>query len=242
MRNPPWHRDEIILALDLYSRLEPGQIHAKNPDIQELSRLLNRLPIFDVRPDEVKFRNPNGVGLKLSNFLALDNTYHGKGMQSYSQLDKKVFTEFEFNTKKLHQLANNIRKIAADPVLPNQLYLIPEEEEEGELFEVQEGAVIYKLHKFRERDTGIVANKKDFVFERDGKLLCEACEFDFNVKYGELGFKYIECHHRTPLSDFTSTTKTTLFDLALVCSNCHRMLHRKIDSLSVEKLKNLIAS
>ena len=101
---------------------------------------------------------------------------------------------------------------------------------------------IYKLHKFRERDTGIVAKKKDFVFERDGKLLCEACEFDFNVKYGELGFKYIECHHRTPLSNFTITTKTTLNDLALVCSNCHKMLHRKIDSLSVEKLKTLIAS
>lgn len=242
MRNPPWHRDEIILALDLYSRLEPGQIHAKNPDIKELSRLLNRLPIFGLRPDEVKFRNANGVGLKLSNFLALDNTYHGKGMQSYSQLDKKVFDEFEYNTEKLRQVANHIRKIANDPGLPNQLYLIPEEEEEGEHFEVQEGAVIYKLHKFRERDTSIVAKKKDFVFERDGKLLCEACEFDFNFKYGELGFKYIECHHRTPLSDFTSTTKTTLFDLALVCSNCHKMLHRKIDSLSVEKLKNLIAS
>jgi len=242
LRNPPWHRDEIILALDLYSRLEPGQIHAKNPEIQELSRLLNRLPIFDVRPDEVKFRNANGVGLKLSNFLALDPTYHGKGMQSYSQLDKKVFAEFEFDTEKLHRLANHIRKIAADPVLPNKLYLIPEEEEEGEIYEVQEGAVIYKLHKYRERDTNIVAKKKDFIFERDGKLLCEACEFDFNVTYGELGFKYIECHHRTPLADFTSTSKTTLLDLALVCSNCHRMLHRKIDSLSVEKLRSLIAS
>lgn len=242
MRNPPWHRDEIILALDLYSRLEPGQIHSKNPEIQELSRLLNRLPIFNVRPDEAKFRNSNGVGLKLSNFLALDTSYHGTGMQSYSLLDKKVFAEFEFNTVKLHQLADHIRKIADDPILPNQLYLIPVEEEEGELYEVHEGAVIYKLHKFRERDTIIVGKKKEFVFERDGKLLCEACDFDFKVKYGELGFKYIECHHRTPLSEFTSTTKTNLNDLALVCSNCHRMLHRKLDSLSVEGLRNLIAS
>lgn len=240
MRNPPWHRDEIILALDLYSRLEPGQIHARNPDIQELSRLLNRLPIFNERPDEVKFRNPNGVGLKLSNFLALDSSYHGKGMQSYSQLDAKVFKEFEFDKEKLHRLANQIRKIANDPELPNQLYLIPEEEE-GELFEVQEGAVIYKLHKFRERDTAIVAKKKDQVFQKEGRLLCEACEFDFHVKYGELGFKYIECHHRTPLAEFTSTTKTTLTDLALVCSNCHRMLHRRLDSLSVEGLRGMIA-
>lgn len=48
---------------------------------------------------------------------------------------------------------------------------------EGELFEAQEDAVIYKLYKFRERNSEIVAEKKDFIFERDGKLLCEACEF-----------------------------------------------------------------
>ena len=91
MRNPKWHRDEIILALDLYSRLEPGQISSTNSDIQELSILLNQLPIHDVRPDEAKFRNPNGVSLKLGNFLAIDPTYSGKGMQSHSKLDKKVF-------------------------------------------------------------------------------------------------------------------------------------------------------
>jgi len=107
---------------------------------------------------------------------------------------------------------------------------------------VQEGAVIYKLHKFRERDSKIIFKKKDFVFQTEGKLLCEACEFDFNVKYGELGFKYIECHHRTPLSEFTSSSKTSLLDLALVCSNCHRMLHRRIDTLSIEGLKKLLAS
>lgn len=241
MRNPKWHRDEIILALDLYSRLEPGQIHARNPDIQELSRLLNRLPIFDVKPDEAKFRNANGVGLKLSNFLAIDPTYSGKGMQSFSQLDKKVFDEFQFDEARLHKVARHIRQIAADPNLPNQLYLIPEEEE-GEKHEVQEGAVIYKLHKYRERDIGIVKKKKELEFQREGRLLCEACEFDFQVKYGELGFKYIECHHRTPLADFSSTSKTTLVDLALVCSNCHRMLHRKLDTLSVDGLKQLLAS
>ena len=67
MRNPKWHRDEIMLALELYFRIEPGQIHARNPEIIELSEVLNSLPIHKDRPDEVKFRNPNGVGLKLSN-------------------------------------------------------------------------------------------------------------------------------------------------------------------------------
>jgi 5-methylcytosine-specific restriction enzyme A len=33
MRNPKWHRKELILALDLYFKLEPGQISSLNPEI-----------------------------------------------------------------------------------------------------------------------------------------------------------------------------------------------------------------
>lgn len=238
MQNPKWHRDEIILALDLYSRLEPGKINSLNPDIQELSVLLNQLPIHEVRPDEAKFRNPNGVSLKLSNFLAIDPSYHGKGMQSFSQLDKKVFEEFESDTEELHKIASRIRAISQDLKLANKLYLINEEDDRE--FEVREGSVIYKLHKYRERDSRIIQKKKEKEFIKLGRLPCEACTFDFYQKYGQLGYKYIECHHRTPLSEFSSSSKTTLNDLALVCSNCHSMLHRKVDQLSVEGLKGLL--
>jgi len=39
------------------------------------------------------------------------------------------------------------------------------------------------------------------------------------------------------LSSEEAEKKTSLDDLALVCSNCHRMLHREISTLSVEELK-----
>lgn len=240
MRNPKWHRDEIILALDLYSRLEPGQINSSNPDIEELSVILNRLPIHDVRPDEAKFRNPNGVSLKLSNFLAIDPSYSGKGMQSFSKLDKMVFEEFESDTDQLHQIAQKLKDVSIDLDLANQLYLINDDDGD-EIFEVKEGAVIYKLHKFRERKSSIIKKKKEREFLRLGKLPCETCTFDFFQKYGNLGYKYIECHHRTPLSEFSKSTKTTLSSLALVCSNCHKMLHRKANDMSVERLKIILA-
>ncbi|MBO6522956.1 MAG: HNH endonuclease [Balneolaceae bacterium] len=241
MKNPTWHRDEIILALDLYFRMDSSKMTSSHPDIIELSELLNRLPIHDVRPDEVKFRNPNGVNLKLNNFKAFDPSYTGAGMQNYGRLDKKVFEEFESDTKRLHKIANRIREVSSDLDLANKLYLIREIEDE-EKFEVKEGAVIYKLHKYRERNTKIIKKKKETEFQRMGKLPCEACMFDFYQKYGSLGYKYIECHHRTPLSEFSSTTRTSLDDLALVCSNCHRMLHRKVDELSVEGLRSILSA
>jgi len=38
------------------------------------------------------------------------------------------------------------------------------------------------------------------------------------------------------------TTQTKLADLALLCSNCHRMIHRTKRWLTVEELKDLVAA
>ncbi|SEO15708.1 5-methylcytosine-specific restriction enzyme A [bacterium A37T11] len=89
MRNLKWHRDEIILALDLYFRLEPGKIGARNPKIIELSTMLNKLPLFEDRPDAARFRNPNGVGLKLSNFIG-----HNK---NFKEVSVDVIFEYKNN-------------------------------------------------------------------------------------------------------------------------------------------------
>jgi 5-methylcytosine-specific restriction protein A len=239
MRNPKWHRDEIILALDLYFRTEPGQIHARNPEVIELSEVLNKLPIHEERPDQVKFRNPNGVGLKLSNFLAIDPNYQGKGMESYSKLDKEVFDEFENNKIKLASIASQIKKTASNSSLGKKLYKI-EDDEDDESLTVKEGKVIYKLHKHIERNSKINKKKKENYLKKNGKLDCEVCGLDFYEKYGEIGMGFMECHHRKPLNEIKEESETSLKDLALVCANCHRMLHRDLDTLSIEDLKNKI--
>ncbi|MEO6613784.1 MAG: HNH endonuclease [Chitinophagaceae bacterium] len=239
MRNPKWHRDEIILALDLYFSSNRGSIDSGNPKIIEVSKILNELPLFPERPDEEKFRNPNGVTLKLSNFKHFDPDYEGMGMKSGSKLDKIVFDEFRHNREKLKAIAAEIKKITKDPVLKGKIYAI-EDDEQTKNDAVMEGQVLYKLHKVRERDGSIAQSKKDQVWIRTGKLACEACVFEFEGYYGDIGKGYIECHHRTPLAYFKVATKTTLEDLALVCANCHRMLHRRIDTISVEDLKMMI--
>ncbi len=68
-RNPVWERDELILALDLYFRLERRVPDDGDPEVIALSELLNALPIHSDRPHTQRFRNPNGVALKLANFV-----------------------------------------------------------------------------------------------------------------------------------------------------------------------------
>lgn len=239
MKPPKWHRDEIILALDLYYNIEPKEMDHRNPKVIELSEILNLLPIHKDRRDNQKFRNPNGVGLKLSNFKAIDPNFEGKGMDRYSKLDKEVFFEFMNQTELLKKIANQIKSTITINETTVKLYRI-QDEEEDEITSVKEGRVIYKLHKLRERDSKINKKKKEVYFKKHGKLNCEVCDFDFYKVYGEIGKGFIEAHHRIPLSDLDGESKTELKDLALVCSNCHRMLHREIDTLSIKELKNRI--
>jgi len=237
MRNPKWHRDEIILALDLYFDKDLGPVDSRNPKIIALSELLNRLPIFDHKPDQQTFRNPNGVTLKLSNFKALDPNYKGKGMEAYSKLDKEVFEEFSSNTKLLHRIANEIRQISEDTKLSNEVSKI-ENDEMSETDSVKEGQLLYKLHKVRERDRRIIEAKKKKVLKEKGELKCEACNFDFGKTYGVMGKGYIECHHLIPLANFQINKETKLDDLALLCSNCHRMIHKDPSITTIKEFKS----
>ena len=212
-------------------------MNASNPHVIELSELLNRLPIHLIRPDQEKFRNANGVNLKLGNFKHYDPEYEGEGLKGGSKLDKEVLNEFYGKRKLLKAIADKIKSTVENTSVIEKLYGIPNEEDDDS-HTVKEGKVIYKLHKLREWDSKINKKKKESYLKKHGTLDCEVCGFDFYEVYGEIGNGFIEAHHRIPLSDIDGESKTKLKDLALVCSNCHRMLHREIDTMSIEKLKN----
>lgn len=239
MKPPKWSRDEIILALDLYNSLPQKEMDSKNPKVIELSKTLNKLPIHKEKSFGKKFRNPNGVGLKLSNFKAIDPEFPGKGMDRFSKLDKEIFLEFYGQKDLLKKIASQIIRTLSHQDTIEKLHRIPDEEDD-EVLSVKEGRVIYKLHKLRERNSKINRKKKNRYLERYGRLDCEVCGFDFFKTYGELGKGFIEAHHRIPLSNLEGAAIIKLKDLALVCANCHRMLHREIDTITIEELKSRI--
>ncbi len=89
-------------------------------------------------------------------------------------------------------------------------------------------------------------------YERDPKLRakaiaihgtkCIACKFDFEETYGKHGEGFIEVHHLVPVSKLGENTKVDpATDMVTICSNCHRMIHRKRNTvLSIEQLVQLI--
>ena len=106
--------------------------------------------------------------------------------------------------------------------------------------EFPEGRYFWGWHRQVERNQTLVQKAKAQA-KKDGKLHCWACGFDFAKKYGAHGQDFIECHHTIPVMSLIESSSTKISDLAMVCSNCHRMLHRRRPWLSMKDLKSLVA-
>ncbi len=103
----------------------------------------------------------------------------------------------------------------------------------------EEGRQRFARHRRLEggRNPQLVRDAKMY-FKRThgGKLTCEVCDTNLEKEYGERGRDFIEAHHRVPIGKIGRKTNRRIRDLAMVCANCHRMLHR-YPWWSVEKLR-----
>jgi hypothetical protein len=101
----------------------------------------------------------------------------------------------------------------------------------------QEGNRVLRTHFIRERDPSLGAAKRRTFIEQNGFLFCESCgikETDFPKDLGQSCF---EVHHLSPIGNREESQLTRLPDLAIVCANCHRMIHAKQTTLSLEEIK-----
>lgn len=121
----------------------------------------------------------------------------------------------------------------------DSLAVMPVDEPSQEIY--PEGRRRLLVHRHYERNKALVSAAKAAFKQENQRLYCEVCGFDFSV-YGELGEDFIEAHHRIPLSEIEPTQHmgSSITDLAMVCANCHRMLHRRNPCLSVEALKAIL--
>ena len=194
--------------------------HETNPDYpwgREVAVLARAKGGINFAPDELKFQTVNQAHSYEIKNLAAD-----LGIERTQTL---IWNSFKGS------FTSRFRSIQDDLIISG-------EEDYGQVLEGKEKWKLL-LHKSRERNRDIIKRKKAQATTID----CGCCHFSFKNLYGEIGEGFIECHHRIPIMN--GERITSLEDLALVCSNCHRMLHRKNhlgNYYSVEELSNLVNS
>ncbi len=115
--------------------------------------------------------------------------------------------------------------------------VVPVAEEEDDSTFYPEGRESYVRHRKLERNPRLAKEVKNRRLKETGDLSCDVCEFSFQRHYGPIGIGFIEAHHTIPISKFHGRRITRPKEIALVCSNCHRMLHRTTPLLSVAELR-----
>ena len=86
-----------------------------------------------------------------------------------------------------------------------------------------EDAGKFRLHKRIERNPTLIKDVKKVL-----GCNCQICGLNFEERYGEIGRSYIEAHHLEPISELKGkrVKRNPGVDFAVLCSNCHRMIHK----------------
>ena len=153
-------------------------------------------------------------------------------LNAFIQWAKKVDTYPILEKFKRDQKANKRFELLMHHSLLNEEHkYVQNEKSNQESFD--EGFKVEIIKEATYRNQKIVSLAK----EQHGSI-CEICQFDFAKTYGSHGEGFIEMHHLFPMHN--GRRKTTTEDLRPVCANCHRMLHRGKEMLSIEELKGII--
>ncbi len=235
-RNPPWTRDELLVALDYYLSNPDDYFSPTGEGVRDLTSKISQVAKALGLTGSDTLRNANGVSMKLLNFRAHDPHHDTKGLSRGNKLEEVVWVEFADNPNALERVVASILNVTKATTAENAP-LPPEDD----LTEAAEGQILTRLHRYRERNVAIVKRKKASHLKRHGQLFCEGCGFDFQATYGKRGVGFIECHHTKPVSELTAGETTKLVDLVLLCANCHRMVHASRPWWTIEELRTAVS-
>jgi predicted HNH restriction endonuclease len=139
--------------------------------------------------------------------------------------------------KKGKELSINKPGISAIPGYIRFPEQTPEPDIDIHALSVSEGNSKLVTHLQRERNQTIIKAKKKHAKSFD----CEICGFSFERVYGGKAKDYCEVHHLIQLSEAEDVTETRIKDLAILCSNCHRVVHLRNPPFTLKEVKSMIA-
>lgn len=162
--------------------------------------------------------------------------YFTRVQQSGQQLPEAVADELEELWAELHGSIDERenRRSDGDGEQPDAVEPLAEKVSEDSTY--LEGAVSQIVVNAYERNAA--ARRK--CIEHYGARCC-VCDFEFEEVYGELGEGFIHVHHLTPLSEIGEEYELDpIRDLRPICPNCHAMIHRPEEMLTIKKLRAVV--
>lgn len=171
-----------------------------------------------------------GLGKRIVNYLNRFEVIGTDGNKSYFIIPFEGWHE-DYDTSK-----NFVWKIRAELIQAiEELHLFDD-------ITSQADDVLESIGIIEQRPEGKVKVSYTSKYERDRRnrrmaielhgTRCAICGFDFEQIYGERGKGFIEVHHIKPLyENQDEVIINPQEDLICVCSNCHRMFHRKKDKV-----------
>ncbi len=173
MRQIPWQRDELILALYLYMQNERARNIKTEPAIAELSQLLRKRAEFLALPHDDTFRSINSIYLKLQNLKRLDPTYEGIGLKAGNQMEEEIWNQFAGDVQYLKDISESIIATISQQIKDDKIRVADPEEDD-----FPEGNVLYRIHRYWERNSKLITQAKNKALLSD-KFYCEICGFSF---------------------------------------------------------------
>lgn len=232
-----WSYDELVLAVDLVARRNWQGVRASDSEVVELSRLLRSSSLHPVDGRPENFRSAASVQRKTYD-IATGHPESAAKATKGGQLEKRVLEEFLEDPVGMSSRALLIRSALASESGGDASNPLADDEELQTLTAL-EGRVLAVQYLKRERSASLRDAKLRRVERDGGSRNCEVCNFSFAATYGEVGVGYIEVHHVLPLHA-SGPRVTRLDDLALLCSNCHRMIHRARPWLTPDQLRKRV--
>lgn len=100
MKRRFWTREELILAFNLYLKLPFGKMHKGNPDVINLSKLIDR--------------TPSAVAMRLTNFASIDPFHQKRGVVGLTGGRKQCQPIWDEFNKNREDLIFETEKLIAD--------------------------------------------------------------------------------------------------------------------------------
>lgn len=222
--------EKLFLALEEMMKNNPGEIFFHWRDLEGFCK--EKWPNWQNQYEINGSETTVGSSIRrVLNTKSADSKYFGKGAKT--ALDRRAGGKHDLFANGGTGLWGIREEVERRATEIHSSDIRSMETSRNNIVSISEGGVKFRLIGERERSPEI----KRMALEENG-YSCMACELNFGTIYGERGVGFIEVHHSIPLSE--GERETRVEDLVVLCSNCHRMVHRKKPLLTLQELRKKI--